>query len=161
MKLRLPNGVASLKDLTDIQLELREYARWFAHESIKKRVNVKHSVDPPALSTEAKELIHTISAHEPISSDSLDELIKTLEEYKNTAPTITFTVAATPNSVVKNNLVNWCRINVSPNILVTFQFNSTILGGAVIRIGSKVYDWSFKRQILAARQQFPEVLRRV
>ena len=53
-----------------------------------------------------------------------------------------------------------CR-PVAPDVLVNFQFNATILGGMVVRYGSHVYDWSFRRQILAKRDTFPEVLRRV
>jgi len=63
--------------------------------------------------------------------------------------------------MIQKNLVNWCRENIAPNILITFQFNATLLGGMVIRHGSNIFDWSFRRQILAARNNFPEVLRRV
>jgi hypothetical protein len=31
----------------------------------------------------------------------------------------------------------------------------------VVVHGSRIYDWSFRRQILATREKFPEVLRNV
>ena len=96
-----------------------------------------------------------------IDQHMLDELIATLEVYRKTATTVTITLAAPATSEIKKTLVNWCRHNISADILVSFQFNATILGGMVVRHGSRVFDWSFKRQILAARANFPEVLRRV
>ncbi len=161
MKYRIPASVASSRDLKDLILEIREYASWYEHESVKKRMDVEHISEQPTLSPSAIELIHEWSASKSISMQSLDNLIKALQEYVDTAPTITLTLAAPPTGTVKANLVNWCRENIAPNILVTFKFNATILGGMVVHYGSRVFDWSFRRQLLASRQKFPEVLRRV
>ncbi len=161
MKLKLPGSVASSQDLTALLIEIREYARWFAHESIKKRVDVKHSSQSPIMSSGAMGLLREWKAKQQIDQKSLDLLIATLEEYDKTAPSITITLAATPTSSLKTSLVAWCRENVAPDILVAFRFNATILGGMVIGYGSHVFDWSFRRQLLENRKLFPEVLRRV
>jgi hypothetical protein len=161
MKLSLPNSVGSQQDVTALQREVKEYARWFAHEAIKKRISVKHTSIPPATTPGAAQLIHEWSAKETLTSHRLDELIKELERYGDKAPTITITLPAPPTNDIKATLVGWCRKNIASDILVTFQFNATILGGMVVRFGSHVYDWSFRRQLLAARDAFPEVLRRV
>lgn len=161
MKLRLPDSVSSLQDLTSLQLEMREYARWFAHDAMKKRVNVKHASEPPTLSPAANDMLRSWSDKKALTQQSLDELIKTLDTYKHNASTLTITLAAPPTSDIKKTLVAWCRDNIAPDVLVSFQFNSTLLGGMVVRYGSRVFDWSFRRQILAARNNFPEVLRRV
>ncbi|HET8883890.1 MAG TPA: F0F1 ATP synthase subunit delta [Candidatus Saccharimonadales bacterium] len=161
MKLSLPSSVASSQDLTALLLEVRDYARWVAHESIKKRVDTKGASEPPILSPALTELLRGQGFKKPLDRQNLDELIKALEKYHATAPSITLTLAAPPTSDIKKTLVTWCRENIAPNILVTFQFNTTLLGGMVVRHGSHIFDWSFRRQILAARNQFPEVLRRV
>lgn len=161
MKLKLPDSVASLQDLAALQLELHEYNKWFAHESVKRRVGAKHTSPAPLLSPAADELLRTWSGAKAISQSGLEKLIKTLEEYRRSAPAITVTLAAPPTSIIKTTLVAWCRQNIAPNVLISFQFNATLLGGMVIRYGSRVFDWSFRRQILSARQNFPEVLRRV
>lgn len=162
MKFNLPDSILSLQDLTSVQLELQEYARWFAHESMKQRVSAKHSASAgPTLTPAATELLNQWQSKKPLDRAQLDDLLATLESYKKTATTVSITLAAPPTSDIKKTLVSWCRHNISPNILVSFQFNATILGGMVIRYGSRVFDWSFKRQLLAARNTFPEVLRRV
>lgn len=160
---KLDDSVSSLQDLKALSLEIREYARWFAHNAIKKQVHAKSgkSSGQPALSPAAETVIHGWGAAHPIDQKSLDALIATLDDYEKNAPSFTIILAAPPSGGLKKTLVAWCRQNVSPNVLVSFQFNSTILGGMVIRSGSRVFDWSFRRQILASRDKFPETLRRV
>jgi F0F1-type ATP synthase delta subunit len=161
MKLKLPDTVASLQDITAQQLELHDYAKWFAHESIKKRVDAKRASQMPALSPAALQTLQAWHANTTLSEQTLEALIKTLEDYRRSAPAITLTLAAPPTNAIKATLVAWCRTNIAPNVLVSFQFNTTLLGGMVVRYGSRVFDWSFRRQILGAREKFPEVLRRV
>jgi F0F1-type ATP synthase delta subunit len=84
-----------------------------------------------------------------------------LREFEESAPHITLTLAAPAPNGLKKTLISWCRDNIDKNILVDFKFNATILGGMVVVYGSRIFDWSFKRQILAAREKFPEVLRNV
>jgi F0F1-type ATP synthase delta subunit len=46
-------------------------------------------------------------------------------------------------------------------MLVTVRFNSTIAGGMVVRLGSRMYDWSWRRLLMEQRSNYAEVLRRV
>ena len=161
MKLRLADTIYSSQDLTALILEIREYARWFSHNSIKKHFDAGHVAEPSTLSGAAGELIRDWGVKKPVNSQSLDDLIVALEEIKHSVPSLTITLAAPPASDLKKTLVVWCRNNIASNILVNFQFNATLLGGMVVRYGSHVLDLSFRRKILAAREHFPEVLRRV
>lgn len=161
MKLRLPDSISSPQDVTALLLEINEYARWFYHNGVKERTHTKHIVMPPVLSPAALELLRSSSGDKLLNQQTLDSLIKELEKYSKGAPSLTITLAAPPPADVKQTLVAWCRANVAPNILVNFQFNAVLLGGMVVRYGSHIFDWSFRRQILAAREKFPEVLRRV
>lgn len=161
MNLRLPASIASSQDVSTLLIELQNYARWFAHESIKKRVDAKHSSPSPVMSTEAVEILREWKVKNQITRQSLDSLLKNLEDYGKTAPTITVTLAGVPSSSLKNALVKWLRENIKSDILVTFKFNATLLGGMVVNTKNRVFDWSFRRQILANREKFPEVLRRV
>lgn len=158
---KLDESVSSPQDLKSMIMEIQLYARWFAHNEIKKRAGVKSRKisDEPALSPAAA---HTLSqADKPLSTKSLDALIATLEGYAANAPEITITLAAPPPGALKRQLVAWCRNNISPGILINFQFSSAILGGMTVRIGSRVFDWSFRHQILDNAAKFPETLRRV
>jgi hypothetical protein len=155
VKLKLPETVASSQDLGALEREVRDYAKWFAHEAIKKRANVKHVSESPTLTPGAKELVRNADQAE------LDAIIETLKSYGQTAPSITITLAAPAPASLKATLISWCRENIAPNILVNFRFNAALLGGMVIHSGSRVFDWSFRRQLLENREHFPEVLRRV
>ena len=161
MKIKLPSIVSSPQDLTALTLEIMEYARWYQHESIKDRVDAKRRTEAPTLSPAATELLRQEGKGKDLSKQELDTLVKALQDIKNSAPTMTITLAAPPTNAVKADLVTWCRENISPGVLVNFQFNSTLLGGMVVRCGSRVMDWSFRRQILEGRHHFPEVLRHV
>jgi len=161
MKLKIPTSVASSQDFASIVMEIHEYAKWFAHESIKASTNVKHVVQQPAMTPIAIEILREWELKNPLNQHNLDLLIENLQDYTKNAPSITITLAAPPTSQVKTALVGWCRTNIAPNILVNLRFNSTLMGGMVVRYGSRIFDWSFRRQLLAARSGFPEVLRRV
>lgn len=161
MKVRLPETISSPQDLAALILEMRSYASWFRHEDIKKRVSPKHASPPPALSRAATDLIRDLEAKKIHTAAGLDQLISQLESYKKTAPSLIITLPAPPPGSLKTTLVEWCRDTIAPNVMVSFRFNSTILGGMIVQCGSRVFDWSFRRQLLAARDDFPEVLRRV
>lgn len=160
-QLGLPETIASPQDLMQMSMEVKAYAKWYAHESILRRVSSKKGSDAPALSPAARQVINDWSEMTPLSTKSLANLVSTLDTYGRNTDTITITLAAPVTNPIKTTLVAWCRKNVSPSVFVSFQFNSTLLGGMVVRHGSRVFDWSFKRQLLASSGAFPEVLRRV
>jgi hypothetical protein len=161
VKLQLPSSVSSTQDLTALTLEVRDYARWFSHAVVKMHVAGSQVPRPPVLSPATTELLNELSATKTLNQKGLDELIAQLEDCKASAPTMTITLAAPAPGDLKQGLVTWCRQNIAPNMLINFTFSGSILGGMVVRFGSHVFDWSFRRQILANRQKFPEILRRV
>ncbi|MGH7157436.1 MAG: F0F1 ATP synthase subunit delta [Candidatus Saccharimonadales bacterium] len=161
MKLSLQNSVVSRQDLKALILEVRRYGQWAAQNSVKDKVLGKSDLTRPQISLAASQLITQWADGKNLTQKSLDELVTELEDYEATAPYVSITLAAPPPNALKQQLVSWFRDNVRPDILVDFKFNSTMLGGMVVSCGSHVYDWSFKRQILAARDKFPEALRHV
>lgn len=162
MKFKLPNDIASPQDLASLTREIHDYASWYAHESIKKRVAIKHTSTPPPLSNGGKQLIREIETSPGgMSRQNLDSLLRMLEDYAANVSTVIITLAAPAPASLKSTLVGWCRENISPNVFVNFQINSTLLGGMVVRHGSRVFDWSFRRKLLGASSSFPEILRHV
>lgn len=161
MKIPLPSSVSSQQDLGALTLEIREYAKWFAHNAIKAKVHARNATPPPALSPGALELVRSAGGKKLLDQKALDALILDLENAHKTAPTITITLAAPATGDVKQSLVTACRQHIHDSALVTFKFNAGLCGGMVISYGSHVFDWSFRRQILENRAQFSEVLRRV
>lgn len=162
MKIKLPDSVSSTQDLKAVILEIRGYARWLSQASVKMKASGANSYGKaPAVSEAAAKLINDWAKDSQLSQKSMDELIVALEDFEATAPSMTITLAAPVPNSLRQTLISWCRTNINPSILVNFKFNSTIGGGMVVTCGSHVFDWSFRRQILAAREKFPEVLRNV
>ncbi len=161
MNLELPDSVLSAQDLKALIQDVQNYARWFSQNSIKAKVTGQMPTEPLVVSDAAAGLIADAAKEKPHDTASLDALLLNLKNLESTLPRVTITLAALPAGSLKKALAGWCRQNISKNILVDFRFNATILGGMVVRYGSHVHDWSFRRQILAARSKFPEVLRHV
>ncbi|HRJ05982.1 MAG TPA: F0F1 ATP synthase subunit delta [Candidatus Saccharibacteria bacterium] len=157
MKLSLPDTVASQQDLASLISEVHAYAKWASHELIKQKVSVKTGTPQPAISAAASQLIRDWSGGKPLTQTSIDSLLKELDEYKKTAPSMTITLAAVAPNEVKAKLVGWARANLAPNMLVSFQMNRHILGGMVVNYGSHIFDWSFRRKLLSAEKPFHEV----
>jgi hypothetical protein len=161
MSLNLQNHIYTQQDLKAAIIEVKKYASWFSQTAIKMRVTKNNEYELPVIAPTATIIINEWLEGNPPSQKSLESLIVALEEYEATAPRVTITLAAPPPGSLKQTITLWFRKNVDPNMLVNFKFNATILGGMVVSYGSHVYDWSFRRQILASREKFPEVLRRV
>lgn len=161
MAFELPSEINSRQDIQALALEVRNYAGWLAHNDIKKRLKVRKPSPTPELSSGASETLHDWLMRNPLSSSSLDKLADALENLKDSAPSATITLVAPAGSKLKQDLTNWCRKNIDDNILVDFEFNSALLGGMVLRCGSHVFDWSFRRQLLDNQGKFAEVLANV
>jgi hypothetical protein len=159
--INLQDNIYSREDLREVILEVKKYAGWYAQTAIKMQVTKNNAYEEPQFSPRAVNIINAWSKENPINPKSLDALIEMLENYAASAPVITITLAApTPNNL-KKDLTEWCRKNIAPNALIDVRFNATMLGGMVVNYDSHIYDWSFRRQILATRNKFPEVLRNV
>lgn len=159
--IKLPDTVCSPQDITVLILEIKEYARWYEHETVKQRTGVQTSSTQPILSVTTTAVLRDFGAGTRLQPAQLEIIIRELEQYKKIAPTITLTLAAPVPEPVKAVLTAWCRRELSPTLLVSFEFNRTLLGGIVVRYGSHVYDWSFRRALLTSSVKFTEVLTRV
>lgn len=161
MKLVLPDSVASQQDLAEVLNDVHSYAKWASRELIKQKVSGKSAGAQPQLSAEAAEIIRTWSGNKALTEDSIGRLLRSLDDYKKSAPTITITLAAVPSGEVKTKLVGWCRKNIDSRTLVSFRLNRNILGGMVVGYGSHIHDWSFRRKLMDAPKSFSEVLHSV
>lgn len=160
MALKLPSNITSLPELKAMTLEIRGYAKWYNQHAVRARVTEQPSPPPPAVSPAAAELIGAWAKNQP-TPKSLDNLIAELQDLSADAPRVTITLAAPAPNPLKLEMTEWCRKNINPGALVSFRYNSTILGGMVVQYGSHIYDWSFRRKILQNTDKFTEVLRHV
>lgn len=161
MKPALPPSVTSTSDLASLILEINTYAQWYRQSSNAARVGARYTVEAPELSETATTLIRDWSNHTPLTLAQLEMLVTELEAIAKSAPTVTITLSAPAPTEVREALVAWVRTNIHADTLVTLRFNATIVGGMVVRRGSKIYDWSWRRILLERRRSFAEVLARV
>jgi hypothetical protein len=161
MKLSLQDNIASRQDLKAVIQDVRKYAQWYSQTAVKMKYSGAQGYELPPVSTAAVSIINEWNKEDPVSPKSLEDLIIALQDFESAAPNMTITLAAPAPNSLKKELLKWCRENVAPNILVDFKFSSTMLGGMVVQYGSHIFDWSYRRQILASLQKFPEVLRSV
>lgn len=161
MGLSIPPDVSSSQELANLILEVKDYSKWFTNYSIVKKISKKNTPVPPKISGSAIKLIKDYGDNKNLTRAVLNNLVYDLEKSKKQSKLITITLAAPVTSDVKNNLVKWLRDNINSEVLVNFQFNATILGGMILRCGSHIYDWSFRKKILENRQKFPEILQNV
>lgn len=161
MKPKLPASVSSRQDLRAIIMELQSYGRWYNQTVIKQNVAGQPPAAQPQLSPAAADFIRQWQADPQTAKAGLDKLIEALESFAAKAPFVTVTLAAPAPAALRQAIVDWFRQNVRPDLLVDFQFSGSMLGGMAVRYGSRVSDWSFKRQIMDNRAKFAEVLRHV
>ena len=147
MRFKLAPEVYTPQQLSLLIDELKRQLRQHSHETVKAEVGNKPLPgDANATAFDAK---------------AAEVLLGELEELVKSAPRVHLTLAAMPSEGLKRQLADWMRENVSPTVLVEFNYNSALLGGMVVRIGSRIFDWSFRRQILASAGEFTKVLRHV
>lgn len=91
------------------------------------------------------------------NSQAIEELLQTLETMLTKAPVVHLTLAAAPTTAIKQQLTAWFRTEISPTILLTFAVRSDLGGGVVLSTGSRVYDFSFKRQLLSNKKRIAEI----
>lgn len=157
----LTADIVSPQDLAALLVEIRQYNAWYQSEVIKQRTQVASQIIPPKISKTAVHLLGSVAVDGRLSPEALNQLLQALEHTKRTAPVITITLADLPTNDLRTKLATWCRANIAPEILVQFTCNRRILGGMVVRYGSKIHDWSFRTKLIANKGSLPEVLRRV
>jgi hypothetical protein len=161
MNFQLTDELSSTQDLRAAISEVRSYGKWVGQQTDRVKSGAANPVEVPPISAGVSSLITQWHGGNQPTRQSLDDLIAGLEELLSKAQRITITLAAPAPAKLKNSLVNWCRQNLGQDLLVDFQFNSTMLGGMAVSYNSRIYDWSFRKRILAARSKFPEFLHRL
>ena len=161
MNQQLPDSVYSPSDLAALIVEIRSYAQWFGQYVNAQRVGSRLVTEPPELSSIASDVIREYAKLSPITTARLDEIIAALEYAASHASVITITLAAPATTDVKQRLTAWCRQELSPSMLVAFRFNSHIMGGMVVRVGSRIYDWSFRTKLMSQQHRITGALARV
>ena len=155
MKIKLSEEVIAGEDLKSVIDELKAYKADFRHQQILLRVGSKHIqkgiktvLSPPALN-----LLNQAKEGKALSVTEIDKLISELEGFYLKWPRIRVVLAASAPLAIKRKITKWVRENVLDSVLIDFRYDSAILGGMVVVVGSRIYDWSLRRDIEANKDK--------
>ncbi|GAC1369237.1 MAG: hypothetical protein NVSMB39_0830 [Candidatus Saccharimonadales bacterium] len=158
MAFELPSAIYSPALLESVIYDIQFYLDWRRQNEIRKKVGAKPK-DEPTHSAETVLVIEAWLAGKKPTVESMDKLLEYLKALD--LPQVHIMVAALPNRSQRETLANWFRTNVSPNVLVSFVADRNLGGGLVVRTPNRVFDFSWKQQLLAGHAKLPEILKHV
>jgi len=159
--LKLPLDLYSPDQLGIIILETGNHANVLRDAGVRARTSGNADTAEPL---HASALLTGVLQGNGLSANdhaSLEALSKGLKLIRDKAPVAHLTLAALPNRSLKRQLTEWFRKEVSPYMLLTFAVRTDIGGGAVLRVGSRVYDFSFRQQIVSNKHRIAEIFENV
>ena len=154
----LPAAVYSPELVDSVRYEIEHYLAWYRENKIHKTVGAP-AVGEPDHSSETAMVIEAWAARQPLTVASLEALLEYLRELK--LPIAHVTLAALPNHTQRQQLVDWFRTTVGPNVLISFVGDRNLGGGIVLRTPNRVFDYSWKQRLMEGRAKLAEVVRRV
>jgi hypothetical protein len=151
----LPNSIYSPDHLRFCINELKDYA------GLLEQRTRGSAIPLPELSIESTDLLTEIKGADSSRPDVVTALALELQRHLEAAPHVTVTLPAPPPHGLKIELVRWFRANTRPEVMLEFLVNPDIAGGMVVRANSKVFDFSFRSQLLSNSANFVKTLERV
>ncbi|HEX3081953.1 MAG TPA: hypothetical protein VHQ86_01745 [Candidatus Saccharimonadia bacterium] len=156
---KLPAAVYSPQLLESVIYDVQTYLDWYHQTQIQKKVHAPKESAEPTHSAETVVVIEAWLGGKPATVESLEALLEYLRSLK--LPQVHVMLAALPNRAQRETLVNWFRTNVGPDLLLAFVADRNLGGGVVIRTPNRVFDYTWKQQLVAGRDKFAEILKRV
>ncbi|HVQ43962.1 MAG TPA: hypothetical protein VMT30_03270 [Candidatus Saccharimonadia bacterium] len=154
----LPPAIYSPALLESVIYDLQYYLDWTRQNQIRKTVGAK-AKEEPSHSAETVLVIKAWQGNAPATLDSLEQLLAYLRGLK--LPEIHIMLAALPNHAQRETIVSWFHANVSPRLLLSFVADRNLGGGLVVRTPNRVFDYTWKQQLVAGRSKMAEILKRV
>jgi F0F1-type ATP synthase delta subunit len=109
------------------------------------------------LGIQKKDKFITLLRHNNIPLDSnfaIKAFIERIKEKISTMPVMTLTIAFEPKEVTLKAFAEWFLINTNKQVLLDVRLDKEIIGGAIISVNGKFFDFS-------VRPQFNSVLKGV
>lgn len=86
------------------------------------------------------------------------ELLASLTELVETAPTVTISFAVDPSDAFMAKLVEWFRTNTHPSVLIRVGLQPSITAGCRLHTPGKLYDFSLRNRF---NEQRPLLVKRL
>lgn len=158
MAFELPSAVYSPQLLESVTYEIEQYLAWYRQTKVQKKVGAPLA-EEPSHSGETVLVIEAWLEGKPATVERLESLIDYLK--KLNMPVVHLSLAALPNHDQRARLVDWFRHEAgSRPILISFIADRTMGGGVMVRTPNRLFDLSWKQQLIAGRAHLAEILRR-
>ncbi|HUC86933.1 MAG TPA: F0F1 ATP synthase subunit delta [Candidatus Saccharimonadales bacterium] len=159
MSFKLPTSIHSQDQLQFCAEELHAHAAVLRSKAATHHAAANPQGHPPdELSLDSQILIELLVADKRADAAAIEALATELEAMLAHGARVTITLAALASRALRTELVEWMRMNLKANLLVDFHVNPDIAGGIVIRTTNRVYDFSFRHQLLADTKRFTKAL---
>lgn len=155
---KLPPAVYSPALVESVMYDIQYYLDWVRQNQIRKKVGAA-AKEEPTHSAETVLVIEAWLGGKPATLESLEALLDHLKKLK--LPQVHVMLAALPNRLQREALVGWFRANVEPGLLMSFVADRNLGGGIVVRTPNRVFDLSWKQQLVEGRSKLAEILKRV
>jgi hypothetical protein len=151
----LPPDLYSPEQLSAVIIELRTYTGDLRDVNVRARATHAQAGLPHA-SALLLGAFHEASVS-PSEQEAVEKLQKQLELIRDKAPAVHLMMAALPDRNLKRKLTEWFRDEIHPYTLLTFATRADIGGGVIIQAGSRIYNYSFRQQILSHKHRISEL----
>lgn len=148
MNFKLPDGIVRRKDAKRVCAELRE---------MRTQPDAAQALEN--VSDEARTLMR--GNQKVIESSGFSAFVDELEKTVQSAPVFEVILPTIPHDSFLADIGKWFRQEIHPNSLLEISVRRSIAGGMVLRSKNRLFDMSFRPQILAAKDKIPEVTRNV
>ncbi len=145
MSFSLPESLVTKKD---VALAIRQ---------IEELIEVDEDVSK--LSEPAKSLVSINS--DIVESKGPNEVIKEARKLIKRAPLFDLFLSNYPYDSFTKEVGAWFRDNIDPECLLDIKVRRNIGGGAILVSKNKIFDMSFRPQLLDSKDKIAEVVRRV
>jgi hypothetical protein len=159
--LELPESLHSPEQLQACAFELEVVISWRRRQDIKKQSGFTGPVTPDFELGPAVAVL--LGSREAVARMPLSDLEGVQSQIHRwlAQPVTHVTFAVVPPTSTKVEVVRWFRSRIMPTALVKFHVNGNIIGGMVVRTPNKIFDFSFRKQLLQRKSLIPEILKRV
>ncbi len=158
MAFELPTAIYSQELLESVTYEIEQYLAWYRQARIQHKVGTKPAPEP-TYSAETSLAIKAWFTSQKPTIEALEELVAHLRGLK--LPVVHVTLAALPNHEQRAQLVDWFRRTAGHPVLVSFVADRNLGGGVMVRTPNRIFDYSWREQLVTGRSKLAEIINRV
>ena len=158
MVFKLPASVYSPSLVESVVYETGQYLDWYRETKVHKTIGAK-AAEEPSFTGETVQTIEAWFDGKKPTVSGIEELLTHLRALN--LPVVHVTMAALPNHSQRASLVDWFRVQVSPDALIAFVADRNLGGGVMVRTPNHVFDYSWRQRLVEGRDKLAGIIKHV